>query len=118
MVGGGSGQQASGDPAAEEPAAPGQRERPPVGDREPESRKAVELALVEHRLEPRELERLVEPEPEHQPLGRPGGGGKLLHLTRWSVAATEYGDVPRERRGVPPAPVLDCADRSHTDAEV
>src|SRR5581483_10957882 len=41
-----------------------------------------------------------------------------LRLPRGPPARLEGRQVAAQRRGVPPAPVLDCADRAHAEAEV
>ena len=43
---------------------------------------------------------------------------ELLELARRPPARLERRQVAAERRCVPPAPILDCADRAHAEAEV
>ena len=84
----------------------------------PMSGEPCELVGVERALEARERQRLVEPEAEHHPLRRADLGRQLLERSRWPLARAERREVAGERRCVAPAPVLDCADRAHAEAEV
>ena len=79
----------------------------------------LHLARVERPLEAGERQRLVEAQAEHHPLRRahapstapraPAAGGS---------PRLERGEVARERRRVPPAPILDRADGAHPEPEV
>src|SRR5689334_23592361 len=89
MVGSPSGQQPGRHAAAEKTAAPRQREGSPAGDREAEAGEPFELLRVDRRLDPGQLERLVQAEPEHHLFGRACRGRKLLQLARRPLAAAE-----------------------------
>ena len=67
----GSGDDLGRHPAAEEAAAPRERERLAAVDREAELLGARETFRVERRAEPAERQRLVEPEAEHHAFARP-----------------------------------------------
>ncbi|HEX7525226.1 MAG TPA: coproporphyrinogen-III oxidase family protein, partial [Gaiellaceae bacterium] len=64
------------------------------------------------------FERVVETQAEHHPLRRAHLGRQLLELPRRPLPPCEGSDVAGERRCVAPAPVLDCADGAHAEAEV
>src|SRR5207253_1075069 len=61
---------------------------------------------------------LLDEEAEHLALGRLLARRQRLELTLRTLPAGTRRQVAVERRGVPPAPVLDCADRAHAEAEV
>ena len=87
------GQELGRDRPAEEAAALRQRQRlaSPLG--EPEALHPRQRRRVERRLDAREGERLVEPEPQHQPLAPLHVVAERLVLARWPLAASERGHV-------------------------
>src|SRR6185437_178428 len=85
---------------------------------EPEALEARERVAVERATGGSKRKRLVEPQAEHQALGRARRGRQLLVLPRRPLLRGERGHVTAERRRVAPAAVLDCADRADAEAEV
>ena len=85
---------------------------------QPETHEPGKRLLVHGRPDTVERQRIVQPEPQHQPLPRPDHVVELLHLPgRWG-ARRERRDVAREAGRVPPADTIDCRNRAEPDAEV
>src|SRR5262245_25794880 len=118
MVGRGLREQASGDAAAEEAAARRQREGAVAAGYKPAANEARELGWVDAVLQPSQRQRLVEAQTEHDALLLTRLRGQVLVLARRASAVLEGGHVAGERGRVAPAPILDCADRAHAEAEV
>ena len=99
-------------PRAVRASAPPRRSARPSRSSRPSS------SRVERVLEAVERDRLVEAQAEHHPLRVARRLRQLLDLARRASARLERLQVAADRRRVAPAPVLDCADRAHAEAEV
>src|SRR5262245_37733828 len=115
---GGSGEQRSRHGVSEEAPARGERELVAAPFGQAQLLETRELARVERVPHVGERDRLVEPEAEHQPFRLARLPRELLHVARRAAARLEGLQVAAQRRCVPPAPALDCADRAHAQAEV
>src|SRR5438552_3137889 len=109
----GSGDQFGGDPAAQEAAALGERERGLVVACEAELFDAREAGGIECVRDARERDRLVETQAEHDPLARVND-----LVEHFDLAVVFAGEIAPELRCVPPALVAQRRDRPDADAEI
>src|SRR6478736_6789546 len=108
------GQEVGGDTAAEKTASLREHERlvsVHAGSlRQAQPLQSNECVAVERPVQALEPQRLVQPEPEQQPLRAPDAVVEWLQLALRTAAPGESSDVGRETRRVPPPQALNCRD--------
>src|SRR5207244_6926218 len=104
--------------ASEHAPARSERLRAPVSIDEAESVEAFERRGVEYPAEPLDVQRLVEPEAEHDLLTLLYVNRQRLELPGRSPARGQLGNVGRQAGRVPPAVAFDCRDRTDPEPEV
>src|SRR5262245_18400026 len=85
---------------------------------QPEPLEPAQRTAVQRGLQPRKRQRLVQAQPQQQPLSPADVVTERLELPRRSPAGHERRKVRREPRGVPPPQALDCRYRADPKAKI
>src|SRR4051812_6444853 len=106
------------DPATQEPPAWSQPEVVVASRQQSKRRETVDRRRIERLFDPCERQRLVQAEPEHDPLYAARALVERLQLPRRLLAPLERRAVAREARRVAPAAAVDGGDGADPDPEV
>src|SRR5262245_15469436 len=114
----GSGEQLGGDAAAEQSAPRREPDRVVAALHQAAGHEARERLPVDDALDPAERERLVEPEPQHEPLDHARVDVELLVVARWRLPRPRRRHVAGQGGKVPATEAPQRGDGPDPDAEI